>query len=75
MFSLMFVLFQRAEQNRHPFLDKMLKKFWMGPFLHYPQCSEINREEEEVNGKKEEQRRRAIEGVVDILKTEKKHTF
>ncbi|XP_056445560.1 uncharacterized protein LOC130381809 [Gadus chalcogrammus] len=43
-------LIKRAEQNRHPFLDKMLKKFWMGPFLHYPQCSEINREEEEVNG-------------------------
>jgi hypothetical protein len=63
----MFVLFQRAE-NREPFLDKELKKFWMGPFPHYPQCSESEREEEEMDGKKEEQRRRAIEGVVDITK-------
>ncbi|XP_056445562.1 NACHT, LRR and PYD domains-containing protein 3-like isoform X1 [Gadus chalcogrammus] len=42
-------LIKRAE-NREPFLDKELKKFWMGPFPHYPQCSESEREEEEVDG-------------------------
>ncbi|KAG7261527.1 hypothetical protein CRUP_011529 [Coryphaenoides rupestris] len=46
-----------------------LKKLWRLLFLHYPQCSESQREEEEeVDGKKKEQRRRAIEGVVDITK-------
>ncbi|CAL8347152.1 unnamed protein product [Merluccius merluccius] len=65
-FSLMFVLFQRAEQNAHAFLDKELKKLWRGLFPDYPQCSESQREEED--GKKEKQRRRAIEGVVDITK-------
>ena len=66
-FSLMFVLFQRAEENAHAFLDKELKKLWRDLFSDYPQCSEGQRvEEEEVDGKKEEQRRRAIEGVVDI---------
>ncbi|CAL8290539.1 unnamed protein product [Lota lota] len=69
MFSLMFVLFQRAEENAHAFLDKELKKLWRVLFLHYPQCSESQREEkEEVDGKNEEQRRRAIEGVVEITK-------
>ncbi|KAK0138936.1 NLR family CARD domain-containing protein 3 [Merluccius polli] len=66
-----FVLFQRAEENAHAFLDKELKKLWRVVFLHYPQCSESQREEEkeaEVDGKKEEQRRRAMEGVVDITK-------
>ncbi|KAK0145834.1 NLR family CARD domain-containing protein 3 [Merluccius polli] len=61
----------RAEANAHAFLDKELKKLWSVVFLHYPQCSESQREderEEEVDGKKEEQRRRAIEGVVDITK-------
>ncbi|KAK0148800.1 Protein NLRC3 [Merluccius polli] len=62
----MFVLFQRAEENAHVFLDKELKKLWRGLFPDYPQCSESQWEEED--GKKEEQRRRAIEGVVDITK-------
>ena len=66
---MMFVLFQRAEENAHAFLDKELKKLWRDLFSDYPQCSEGQRvEEEEVDGKKEEQRRRAIEGVVDITK-------
>ena len=65
---MMFVLFQRAEENAHAFLDKELKKLWRVLFLHDPQCSESQREEEELDGKKEEQRRRAIEGVVDITK-------
>ena len=69
-FSLMFALFQRAEEDAHAFLDKELKKLWGRLFLHYPQCSESQGEEEGVvvDGKKEEQRRRAIEGVVDITK-------
>ena len=63
----MFVLFQRAEENAHAFLDKELKKLWKDLFSDYPQCSEGQRvEEEEEDDKKEEQRRRAIEGVVDI---------
>ena len=65
-FSLMFVLLQRAEENAHAFLDKEMKKLWRGLFPDYPQCSESEREEEA--GKKGEQRRRAIEGVVDITK-------
>ena len=65
---MMFVLFQRAEENAHAFLDKELKKLWRDLFSDYPQCSESQREEEEVDGKNEEQRRRAIEGVVDITK-------
>ncbi|CAL8290512.1 unnamed protein product [Lota lota] len=59
-------LIKRAEENAHAFLDKELKKLWRGLFLHYPQCSESQREEKEVDGKNEEQRRCAIEGVVDI---------
>ena len=63
----MFVLFQRAEENAHAFLDKELKKLWRDLFSNYPQCSESQREkEEELDDKNEEQRRRAIEGVVDI---------
>uniref|UniRef100_A0A8C5BCY7 NACHT domain-containing protein n=1 Tax=Gadus morhua TaxID=8049 RepID=A0A8C5BCY7_GADMO len=62
----MFVLFQRAEEKAHAFLDKELKKTWRDLFPDYPQCSESQREEED--GKNEEQRRRAIEGVVDITK-------
>jgi len=65
---LMFVLFQRAEENAHAFLDKELKKLWRDLFSDYPQCSESQREEEEEDGKNEEQRSRAIEGVVDITK-------
>ncbi|CAL8369780.1 unnamed protein product [Lota lota] len=61
-------LIKRAEENAHAFLDKELKKLWRGLFLHYPQCSESQREEEEEDGKNEKQRRRAIEGVVDIAK-------
>ncbi|XP_056461760.1 NACHT, LRR and PYD domains-containing protein 12-like isoform X3 [Gadus chalcogrammus] len=62
-------LIKRAEENAHAFLDKELKKLWRVVFSDYPQCSEGQRvEEEEVDGKKEEQRRRAIEGVVDITK-------
>ncbi|CAL8290470.1 unnamed protein product [Lota lota] len=63
-------LIKRAEENAHAFLDKELKKLWRALFLHYPQCSESQREEEEkeVGGRNEKQRRRAIEGVVDITK-------
>ncbi|XP_059904446.1 NACHT, LRR and PYD domains-containing protein 12-like isoform X4 [Gadus macrocephalus] len=63
-------LIKRAEENAHAFLDKELKKLWRELFSDYPQCSESQREEveEEVNGQKEEQRRRATEGVVDITK-------
>ena len=65
----MFVLFQRAEENAHAFLDKELKKLWKVLLPDYPQCSESQREEEqEVDGNNEEQKRRAIEGVVDITK-------
>ena len=63
----MFLVFQRAEENAHAFLDKELKKIWRDLFIDYPQSSEIQREEE-GEGKNEEQRRRAIEGVVDITK-------
>ncbi|CAL8249264.1 unnamed protein product [Merluccius merluccius] len=67
-FSLMFVLLQRAEENAHAFLDKELKKLWRAHFPDYPQCSESQREEDKevLDGEEEEQRRRAIEGVVDI---------
>uniref|UniRef100_A0A8C5A0W7 NACHT domain-containing protein n=1 Tax=Gadus morhua TaxID=8049 RepID=A0A8C5A0W7_GADMO len=62
-------LIKRAEENAHAFLDKELKKLWRDLFSDYPQCSEGQRVEgEEVDDKKEEQRRRAIEGVVDITK-------
>ncbi|CAL8383940.1 unnamed protein product [Arctogadus glacialis] len=60
-------LIKMAEEIAHAFLDKELKKLWTVLFLHSPQCSESQREEEEV-GKNEELRRRAIEGVVDITK-------
>ncbi|XP_059906908.1 NACHT, LRR and PYD domains-containing protein 12-like isoform X3 [Gadus macrocephalus] len=63
------VLIKRAEENAHAFLDKELKKLWRDLFPDYPQCSEGQREEEEeLDGEKEEQRRRAIKGVVDITK-------
>ncbi|XP_030208863.1 uncharacterized protein LOC115541313 isoform X2 [Gadus morhua] len=61
-------LIKRAEENAHAFLDKELKKLWKDLFSDYPQCSEGQREEEELDAKNEEQRRRAIEGVVDITK-------
>ncbi|CAL8290289.1 unnamed protein product [Lota lota] len=62
-------LIKRAEETAHAFLDKELKKLWRVIFPDHPQCSESQREEvEEVDCKKEEQRRRAIEGVVDITK-------
>ncbi|CAL8277642.1 unnamed protein product [Gadus morhua 'NCC'] len=61
-------LIKRAEENAHAFLDKELKKLWKVYFPDYPQCSESQREEEEVDSKKEELRRRAIEGVVNITK-------
>uniref|UniRef100_A0A8C5CAH7 NACHT, LRR and PYD domains-containing protein 12-like n=1 Tax=Gadus morhua TaxID=8049 RepID=A0A8C5CAH7_GADMO len=60
------VLIKRAEENAHTFLDKELKKLWRDLFSDYPHCSESQREGEEVDGEKEEQRRRAIEGVVHI---------
>ena len=65
---MIFVLFQRAEKNAHAFLDKELKKLWRIIFLDYPQYSESQKaeEEEKVDSKNEEQRRRATEGVVDI---------
>ncbi|CAL8249742.1 unnamed protein product [Boreogadus saida] len=59
---------KRAEENAYAFLDKELKKLWRDLFPDYPQCSESQREEEEVDGKNKEQRRRATEGVVDIAK-------
>ncbi|XP_056449812.1 NACHT, LRR and PYD domains-containing protein 3-like isoform X8 [Gadus chalcogrammus] len=59
-------LIKRAEENAHTFLDKELKKLWRDLFSDYPQCSESQREGEEVDGEKLEQRRRAIEGVVHI---------
>ncbi|XP_056434589.1 NACHT, LRR and PYD domains-containing protein 3-like isoform X4 [Gadus chalcogrammus] len=59
-------LIKRAEENAHAFLDKELKKLWRDLFRDYPQCSESQREE--VDDKNEEQRRRAIKGVVDITK-------
>ncbi|KAG7264814.1 hypothetical protein CRUP_005583, partial [Coryphaenoides rupestris] len=37
----------RAEEDAHAFLDKELKKLWRLLFLHYPQCSESQTEEEE----------------------------
>ncbi|KAK0146276.1 hypothetical protein N1851_014416 [Merluccius polli] len=58
-------LIKRAEENAHAFLDNELKKLWRGLFSDYPQCSESEREKD---GKKEELRRRAIEGVADIKK-------
>ncbi|CAL8238976.1 unnamed protein product [Gadus morhua 'NCC'] len=61
-------LIKRAEENAHAFLNKELKKLWRDLFPDYPQCSESQREEEELDGEKEEQRRRAIQGVVDITK-------
>ncbi|CAL8389873.1 unnamed protein product [Boreogadus saida] len=61
-------LIKRAEENAHAFLDKELKKLWRDLFTDYPQCSESQREEEELDGEKEEQRWRAIQGVVDITK-------
>ncbi|XP_030205866.1 uncharacterized protein LOC115538451 isoform X2 [Gadus morhua] len=61
-------LIKMAEKIAHAFLAKELKKLWTVLFLHSPQCSESQREEEEEVGKNEEQRRRAIEGVVDITK-------
>ncbi|CAL8238510.1 unnamed protein product [Lota lota] len=62
-------LIKRAEEHAHAFLDKELKKLWRVLFPDYPQCSESQREEEvEVEGQNNEQRRRAIEGVVDITK-------
>ncbi|CAL8374346.1 unnamed protein product [Boreogadus saida] len=59
-------LIKRAEENAHAFLDIELKKLWRVLFSDYPQCSEGQRVEEEVDGKNKEQRRRATEGVVDI---------
>ncbi|CAL8239059.1 unnamed protein product, partial [Gadus morhua 'NCC'] len=61
-------LIKRAEENAHAFLDKEMKMLWRDLFSDYPQYSESQREEEEVDGEKEEQRRRAVEGVVDITK-------
>ncbi|CAL8333004.1 unnamed protein product [Gadus morhua 'NCC'] len=58
-------LIKRAEENAHAFLDKELKKLWRDLFSDYPQCSESQREEE-VDGEYEEQRRHAVEGVLDI---------
>ncbi|CAL8390854.1 unnamed protein product [Boreogadus saida] len=57
---------KRAEENAHAFLDKEMKKLWRDLFSDYPQCSESQRKEEELDGGKEEQRRRAVEGVVHI---------
>ena len=65
----MFVLFQRAEEDAQTFLDKRLKKLWRVLFPDHPQCSESQTEEvEEMDGKKNDQWRRALKGVVDIAK-------
>ncbi|XP_059924934.1 NLR family CARD domain-containing protein 3-like isoform X4 [Gadus macrocephalus] len=61
-------LIKRAEENAHAFLKKELKKLWRVLLPDYPQYSDSEWEEEEVDGKNKEQRRRAIEGVVDITK-------
>ena len=70
--SLTFVIFQMAEERVHAFVDKELKKLWRDIFPHDPQGSETQREEEEeeerLDCKNEDQRRRALEGVVDITK-------
>ncbi|XP_056440036.1 NACHT, LRR and PYD domains-containing protein 3-like [Gadus chalcogrammus] len=58
-------LIKRAEENAHAFLDKELKKLWRDLFSDYSQFSESQWKED---GKNEEQRRRAIKGVVDITK-------
>ncbi|XP_056465756.1 NACHT, LRR and PYD domains-containing protein 12-like [Gadus chalcogrammus] len=59
-------LFQRIKENIHYFLDKEVEKLWRVLSPDYPQCSESQLEEEEVDGEEEEQRRRATEGVLDI---------
>ena len=61
----MFVLFQRIKENAHAFLDKEVEKLWRVLFPDDPQFSESQREEE-VDREEEEQKRCAIEGVVDI---------
>ncbi|XP_056467018.1 NLR family CARD domain-containing protein 3-like isoform X1 [Gadus chalcogrammus] len=63
-------LIKMAEERVHAFVDKELKKLWRDIFPHDPQGSETQREEEEEwsDCKNEDQRRRAIEGVVDITK-------
>ncbi|CAL8297598.1 unnamed protein product [Merluccius merluccius] len=65
-FSLMFVLLQLIKENAHAFLDKEVEKLWRGLFPDYPQCSESQREEEEVDVEEQEQKMHAIEGVLDI---------
>ncbi|CAL8360128.1 unnamed protein product [Boreogadus saida] len=62
----MFVLFQWIKMNARAFLDKEVEKLWRVLFPDDPQYSESQRGEEELDGEEEEQRRRAIEGVVDI---------
>ncbi|CAL8360403.1 unnamed protein product [Boreogadus saida] len=57
---------KRIKENAHAFLDKEVEKLWRVHFLDDPQCSESQREEKEVDGEEEEQRRHAIEGVLDI---------
>ena len=64
----MFVLFQVAVETAHTFLDKEMKKLRRDLFPEYPQCSESQCKEEEMDGKKKEQRRHAIKGVVEITK-------
>ncbi|CAL8360209.1 unnamed protein product [Boreogadus saida] len=54
------------KENAHAFLDKEVEKLWRVLFPDDPQFSESQREEKEVDGEEEEQRRRAIEGVLDI---------
>ncbi|CAL8389487.1 unnamed protein product [Boreogadus saida] len=62
-------LIKRAEEDAQTFLDKRLKKLWRVLFPDLPQGSESQREEEEeMDGKKNDQWRRALKGVVDIAK-------
>ena len=63
----MFGLFQRVKENAHKFLDEELKKLWRVHFPDYPHCSESLREKDDVvDEEDEEQRKHALEGVLDI---------
>uniref|UniRef100_A0A8C5CW64 Uncharacterized protein n=1 Tax=Gadus morhua TaxID=8049 RepID=A0A8C5CW64_GADMO len=59
--------FMRVKENAHKFLDEELKKLWRVHFPDYPHCSESLREKDDVvDEEDEEQRKHALEGVLDI---------
>ena len=60
----MSVVFQRAEEFAHSFLDKELKKLWKHILPDSPECPEGG--SEELDGKKGQQRRLARDGVFHI---------